>query len=255
MRDILNLKDVSLIYHSAEEETLAIKNISFNIKEGEFISIVGPSGCGKTSILSMIAGLLSPTDGIITLDGQEIKKPGTDIGYMLQKDQLFPWRTIYKNIVLGLEIKKEDTQKNKAYIEDLIKKYGLSEFINYYPHQLSGGMRQRAALIRTLATGPKVLLLDEPFSALDYQTRIEVCDDVYSIITKENKTAILVTHDIAEAISISDRILVLSKRPAELKSEYKLNFREFGTPLKRREHKDFPILFEQIWRDISDGKQ
>lgn len=256
MKEMLRLKDVSLIYHSMEEETLALKSISFDVKEEEFIAIVGPSGCGKTSILSLIAGLIKPSSGNIMLDGQPVTKPGLEVGYMLQKDQLFPWRTIYKNITLGLEIKDLLYGEHVEYVEKMLTTYGLSDFRNYYPRQLSGGMRQRAALIRTLATMPKVLLLDEPFSALDYQTRLNVCDDVYSIIRSEKRTAVLVTHDISEAISTSDRIIVLSSRPAIVKRIYDLSdLKDAATPLKRREHKLFAKLFESIWGDISNEKQ
>ena len=252
MREMLCLKDVSLTYHSDEEETLAVKDVSFSVTEGEFVSVIGSSGCGKTTVLSMIAGLLKPSSGEILLDGVKVEKPGTDIGYMLQKDQLLPWRSIFNNVCLGLEIKHNLNSESKKFVEGLLIKYGLFEFKDRYPSQLSGGMKQRAALIRTLAFNPKLLLLDEPFSALDYQTRLSVCDDVYSIIEKEKKTTVLITHDIAEAISLSDRIIVLTKRPGTVKKIYNVSLKDSGSPLKRREHPLFPQLFEKIWRDICD---
>lgn len=252
MNEILRFEHVFLNYHSLQGETPAISDLSFGVREGEFISVIGPSGCGKTTLLSLISGLMPASSGRIILDGEVVTKPSSSISYMLQRDQLFPWRSIFKNVTLGLEIKRIKTPKNLDRIQSLLKKYGLWEFRNARPRQLSGGMRQRAALIRTLALDPKILLLDEPFSALDYQTRLSVCDDVSSIIASEKKTAILVTHDISEAISMSDRILVLSRRPATLKNIYQTDLKEFGPPLKRREHPSFPVLFEKIYREIRD---
>ncbi len=204
--EILKIEDVSLIYQTNEAETEALKDVNISIEEGEFVAVIGPSGCGKTTVLSLIAGLMRPTRGAIYLDGKKIDKPVGDIGYM------FSWRTILSNTLLGPELQGKKTPEAVAYAEELIEKYGLGEFKKAYPRQLSGGMRQRAALIRTLAYRPKILLLDEPFSALDYQTRLSVCDDVHRIIKSEKKTAVLVTHDISEAISLADRIVVLSPR-------------------------------------------
>ena len=250
MKNLLELKNVSLTYQTPDDEIDAIKNLSFACPEGAFLSIIGPSGCGKTTVLSLIAGLLTPTEGKIYLYGRE--KTGKEaLGYMLQKDQLFPWRTIEKNVFLPLEIKKKATPENKARASELLKKYGLSDFGKKYPHQLSGGMRQRAALIRTLIADPELLLLDEPFSALDYQTRLSVGDDVYKIIKNERKTAVLVTHDISEAISMSDIIVVLTRRPAMVKTIIKPNV--FGdTPLKKRESTEFGIMFEKIWKELNE---
>ncbi len=248
MKKILELKNVSLTYHTVSDEIHAVRDLSFNCLEGEFVSIIGPSGCGKTTILSLIAGLLEPTRGSITIDGN--KKPScTNLGYMLQKDQLFPWRTIEKNVYLPLEIKKICTEENKNLAQTLLEKYGLKDFKKNYPNQLSGGMRQRVALIRTLVSNPKLLLLDEPFSALDSQTRLKVGDDVYSIIKAEQKTAVLVTHDISEAISMSDKIIVLSDRPSNVKSIFKPSLKG-DTPLKKRECKDFGFWFEKIWKEL-----
>lgn len=222
---------------------MAVKDLSFSVKEKEFVGIIGPSGCGKTTLLSLAAGLLTPSKG-------KVENGGVSFGYMLQKDELFPWRTIEKNLFLPLEIKRKCTDENKARVLALAEKYGLKQFLKSYPSALSGGMRQRAALIRTLALDPNVLLLDEPFSALDYQTRLSVCNDVYAIIRNEQKTALLITHDISEAISVADRIIVLSKRPATVTATHALDFTE-NEPLKRRENKAFSAWFELLWRELN----
>lgn len=248
--EMLSIKNVSLTYQTPEGETEALKNVSISLESGEFVSLVGPSGCGKTTILSLISGLIKPTSGTITLGGREINgKAGNSVGYMLQRDQLFEWRTIRDNVLLGLEIQKKKTAENIEYAENLLKKYGLSDFADRYPNQLSGGMRQRVALIRTLAFRPQILLLDEPFSALDFQTRLAVCDDVYSIIRSENKTALLVTHDISEAVSLSDRVIVLSPRPATVKRIFDIDI-DADTPLHRRESESFSKWFDVIWKAV-----
>ena len=243
MKEVLRFDNVSMHYHSKQGETVALKEVNFSVSEGEFVAIIGPSGCGKTTLLSLSAGLISPTKGRVINDGYSF-------GYMLQKDELFPWRTIEKNIFLPLEIKKSNTPEHRARALALAEKYGLKQFLKNYPSSLSGGMRQRAALIRTLAVNPDVLLLDEPFSALDYQTRLSVCDDVYKIIRSEKKTALLITHDISEAISVADKIFVLSKRPARVVAEHTLQFSE-TEPLKRRENKDFSRWFELLWKELN----
>ncbi len=249
MNKLLELKNVSLNYQTKDDEIKAIDNLSFTCLEGEFISIIGPSGCGKTTILSLIAGLLLPSSGQIILEGNSNDQKSDSLGYMLQKDQLFPWRTIEKNVFLPLEIQKKKTEENKKYAIYLLKKYGLEKFIKSYPSQLSGGMRQRVALIRTLVSKPKLLLLDEPFSALDSQTRLSVCNDVYKIIKAERKTAILVTHDISEAISMSDKIIVLTDRPSKVKSVFEPDV--FGEdPIRKREHPSFSKWFEIIWKEL-----
>ncbi len=243
MKEVLRFENVSMHYHSKQGETVALESASFSVTEGEFVAIIGPSGCGKTTLLSLAAGLLTPTKGKVLSDGYSF-------GYMLQKDELFPWRTIEKNIFLPLEIRKSNTPEHRARALALAEKYGLKQFLKNYPSSLSGGMRQRAALIRTLSVNPDVLLLDEPFSALDYQTRLSVCDDVYRIIREEKKTALLITHDISEAISVADRIFVLSKRPAKIVAEHVLSFPE-GEPLKRRENKEFSRWFEILWKELN----
>ena len=243
MKEVLRFDNVSMHYHSKQGETIALEGIDFSVREGEFVAIIGPSGCGKTTLLSLTAGLLAPTSGKVITDG-------CSFGYMLQKDELFPWRTIEKNLFLPLEVKKKNTPDTRARAIALAEKYGLGQFLKNYPSSLSGGMRQRAALIRTLTLDPDVLLLDEPFSALDYQTRLSVCDDVYKIIREEKKTALLITHDISEAISVADRIFVLSKRPARILSEHTLSFPE-TEPLKRRENQDFSHWFEVLWKELN----
>lgn len=243
MNEVLRFEKVSMHYHSKQGETVAVKDLSFSVNEGEFVAIIGPSGCGKTTLLSLAAGLLKPTSG-------QVLSKGVSFGYMLQKDELFPWRTIEKNLFLPLEIKKRVTKEEKMRVLTLAEKYGLKQFLKNYPSALSGGMKQRAALIRTLALDPQVLLLDEPFSALDYQTRLSVCDDVYKIIRNEQKTALLITHDISEAISVADRIFVLSKRPATVVAEHDLSFPE-NEPLRRRENKEFSKWFELLWKELN----
>ncbi len=254
MKNLLQLKQVKYFYQTKDDEIFALNNINFDVKDGDFVSIVGPSGCGKTTILSLIAGLLTPSSGEIILDGEN-KIDRKKIGYMFQKDFLFDWRTVWKNITLGLEIQKPKDLKEKLEMaENLLKKYDLYGFKNKKPRALSGGMKQRVALIRTLALEPKLLLLDEPFSALDFQTRLSLCDDVYDIIKKEKKTAILVTHDISEAISMSDKIIVLTKRPAMVKDEIFPNLAQ-PTPLERRENPKFGALFDKIWRELTNENQ
>lgn len=241
---------VRMMYHTRTKETLAAENMSFSIYEGEFVAVIGPSGCGKTTVLSLAAGLLSPSAGSVCVRGKKVHRGMPCFGYMLQKDELFPWRTVEQNLFLPLEIKKMNTPENRKRAISLAEKYGLGGFLKSMPDQLSGGMRQRAALIRTLAAQPEILLLDEPFSALDYQTRLNVCDDVYNIIRSEKKTAMLVTHDISEAISVADRILVLSARPAHVVAVHELNFGD-TVPLKRREMPEFSRWFETLWKELN----
>ena len=233
MEKILSIEHLRKNYQSKNSETVAIEDFSFDLNSGEFVAIVGPSGCGKTTILSILAGLLNKTDGNIVM--QENLK----IGYMLQQDALFNWRTILSNCLLGLEINNCLNEKNIENVKNVLNTYGLNDFINSYPNSLSGGMRQRVALIRTLATNPDILLLDEPFSALDYQTRLAVADDVYKIIKSEKKSAIMVTHDLAEAISMADRVIVLTKRPAHIKNIYNIEFEERLSPLEIRKTNKF----------------
>ncbi len=251
MSYIVEINNIAMNYQSPNGEIPAITNVNLQIVKGEFICIVGPSGCGKSTLLSIIAGLLKPSSGSIAINGKEISGTCEKVGYMLQKDYLFEWRTILQNVMLGLEIRKIKTNDNIEYVNNLLKTYGLYEFRNKYPSQLSGGMRQRAALIRTLALKPEILLLDEAFSALDYQTRLAVAEDIYSIIKKENKTAILVTHDIAESISMADRVIVLSSRPATTKSIHDIKLTcEKRTPFCSREAPEFRHYFNTIWKEL-----
>ena len=200
MEKILEVKNISKKYQSKEGEILAIKDINFRVKQGEFVSIIGPSGCGKSTLLSVIAGLEEKSTGEIYIEGEKVEGISNKVGYMLQRDCLLEWRNILDNTMFGLEIKGKKNKENQEYVENLLKKYNLYDFKNKFPSELSGGMRQRVALIRTLAVKPKILLLDEAFSALDYQTRIMVTNDIYTILKKENITAIMVTHDISEGI-------------------------------------------------------
>ena len=219
--------------------------------ESEFLTIVGPSGCGKSTLLNIIAGLLKPSYGEIIVDGKSINDKPPQIGYMFQKDNLFDWLTVWDNVILGLKIQNSVTEQKIRKIEDMLKLYHLWEFKNHYPKELSGGMRQRVALIRTLGINPRFLILDEPFSALDYQTRLSISDEVFKIIKKEKKTTIMVTHDISEAISMSDRIIVLSKRPAIIKKDIKINFENtYNSPLLRRKAPNFRIYFNSIWKEL-----
>jgi NitT/TauT family transport system ATP-binding protein len=239
---ILSFNNVGYTYHTKSGETTALKGLNFNICRGQFVSVIGPSGCGKTTILSLAAGLIQPSEG-------EIKRENCQFGYMLQRDALFPWRTVEQNIFLPLEVKKMNTPERRKAALDLAEKYGLKDFLKKKPTELSGGMRQRAALIRTLAAQPEILLLDEPFSALDYQTRLEVCDDVQAIIKGEHKTALLVTHDISEAIALSDKVIVLSARPAKVVAEHTITFGD-GSPKKRRECSQFAATFEVLRHEL-----
>jgi len=252
MDRIIEINSVDLMYHSKKFETLALKDLNLSINKGEFVSIVGPSGCGKTTILSLISGLLQPTKGTVLVDNLKPDLKSTKCGYMFQKDNLLPWRTIEKNIFLGLEIQNKNTKENREYALNLLKKYGLENFSKKRPDELSGGMRQRVALIRTLALKPEILLLDEPFSALDFQTRLSVCDDVANIIKTEEKTAILVTHDLNEAISMSDKIFVLSARPGTIKSIHTLDFDKNLTPFQKRNLDKSKELFDIIWSEIQN---
>ena len=252
MKPVLKVRDVSLSYHTLSGETPALSHISFDLMPGEFLSIVGPSGCGKSTLLNLIAGLLSPESGSVTLDEKKISAGSTEVGYMLQKDHLLEWRSIYRNILLGLEIRKELTPQKLANAEALLKTYGLDRFRDAKPSQLSGGMRQRAALIRTLVLEPELLLLDEPLSALDYQTRLNVSDDIGKILKTSGKPAILVTHDISEAISMADRVIILTGRPATVARIVTIDLDLTDrTPLASRNAPQFKFYFNLIWKELN----
>lgn len=245
MTNLLTIKNLQKNYITVKEEIKAIDTIDLDIYEDEIVTLVGTSGCGKSSLLSILSNIEEPTKGEIIYSKKDL-----NIGYMLQNDALLPWLTILDNALLGLKIKKKLTQENINYVKSLLKSYHLEDFEDKYPHELSGGMRQRVALIRTLATKPDILLLDEPFSALDYQSRLAISDDVYKIIKEEHITAIMVSHDIAEAISMSDRVIVLSKRPCHIKKIYPISLTNKKSPIENRKAKEFASYYEQIWKDL-----
>lgn len=252
MAPALSLQNVSYTYHSLHQETMALSSVSFEVAYGEFVAVVGPSGCGKSTLLHLIAKLLPLDSGQIKIKGYPLAISKEKVGYMLQKDQLLPWKTIYENVILGLRIQKIKDPAAFGRVNQLLKSYGLDDFKNSYPRQLSGGMRQRAALIRTLALSPDILLLDEPFSALDYQTRLNVSNDIGTILKKEKKTALLVTHDLSEAISMADRVIVLSKRPGTVKNIISIQLScEEKTPQAARNSVEFKDYFNQLWRGIN----
>ena len=253
---LLKICDVSMNYHSIKGETQALNNVNFEVNDGEFISILGPSGCGKSTLLNIMNGLLEPSNGYVLYKGEDIKKNLDKIGYMFQKDHLFEWNTVWENVTLGLKIKRQLNNESKERVNELLDTYGLQRFKEHYPSELSGGMRQRVALIRTLALKPEILFLDEPFSALDYQSRLLVCDDVYNIIKTEKKTAIMVTHDIAEAISISQKVIVLTKRPSNVKVEIPIDFKNDNlTPFQKRKNPLFSDYFNRLWKELDQNNE
>lgn len=255
MKPILELKNINYSYHTPEGETPALSDISFSLAPGGFTAVVGPSGCGKSTLLSLIAGLMIPESGDIRLNGKPLTENASNIGYMLQHDHLFEWRTVYRNILLGTEINRSLDAGTKKKADALLEQYGLKPFARAKPSQLSGGMRQRAALIRTLLLDPELLLLDEPFSALDYQTRLTVSDDIGQIIRRSGKTALLVTHDLSEAVSLADRVIVLSRRPATVLCIVPVSFDlENDTPLNRRNAPEFKTYFNQIWKELNHNE-
>lgn len=246
----MEIAGVRHIYHSLDGETLALDGIDFTVEEGEFVSIVGPSGCGKSTLLSLIAGLMRPTAGTVLVQGEPARPGSPAIGYMLQHDHLFEWRTILDNCLLGLEVRRSLTPAAQERVMRLLAECGLEGFARRYPDELSGGMRQRAALVRTLALDPKLLLLDEPFGALDYQTRLRLEDEVGKILKAAGKTAILVTHDIAEAISMSDRVVVMSARPGRIRRVVPIRLGEYDGPLDARRSPRFAEYFDLIWKEL-----
>ena len=252
-KNILELKNISYSYHTLQGETPALTNISFDVREGENLAIVGPSGCGKSTLLSIIADLIQPESGTIAFNNPDGSLHYPKVGYMLQHDHLFEWRTVYKNVILGLEINHQLTKEKLDYVDQLLTDYDLDRFRNSRPSELSGGMKQRAALIRTLAMGPELLLLDEPFSALDYQTRLMVSADICKLIRKTGKTVILITHDLAEAVSLADRIIVLSKRPATVKETVPIHLTlPDDSPLAARHAPEFQDYFSYLWEVLTD---
>ena len=250
----VELRSVGLRYFGWEGETEALQDISLSVAPGEFVAVIGPSGCGKSTLLSLIAGLLAPTEGSVLVDGRPVAGPNRKIGYMLQQDYLFEWRTILENVVLGAEIQGASMAVARERARQLLTRYGLGQFLNHVPRQLSGGMRQRAALARTLCTEPEIVLLDEPFSALDSQTRLALADEITEILRREAKTVVLVTHDIGEAISMAERVIVMSRRPGRIKSNHAIRFATAdGTrpaPLKARNAPEFGGYFNNLWQEL-----
>ena len=249
----IELRRAALTYQAPDGEVAALRDVTFGVADGEFVSIVGPSGCGKSTLLALIAGIERPSGGEVLVDGEPVRAPTGKAGLMPQRDQLFDWRTIWGNVTLGLEIRHENTPARRDAVRALLTQYRLDGFARKLPNQLSGGMRQRCALIRTLATSPDVLLLDEPFSALDYQTRLTVSADIAAMIRKAEKSVILITHDLAEAISLADRVLILSARPARVKAEFPIHLTAADhSPLAARRAPEYGQLFNQIWEELSN---
>jgi NitT/TauT family transport system ATP-binding protein len=250
----LELREVGLRYFGIEGETEALKGISLSVAPGEFVAIIGQSGCGKSTLLSLISGILAPTEGEVLVDGAAVTGPSRKVGYMLQQDYLFEWRTILDNALLGAEIQGADLRKARERATQLLTRYGLGQFLQHLPRQLSGGMRQRVALARTLCTEPDVVLLDEPFSALDSQTRLALADEVTEILRREGKTVILVTHDIGEAVSMAERVVVLSRRPGRLKSDHAIRFATANgsrpAPFAARNAPEFNGYFNALWKEL-----
>lgn len=251
---VVSVRDVSLNYFTPERETLALENINLSVLKGDFVAIVGSSGCGKSTLLSLVAGLIFPSSGQIDVFGKKVASPSPRVGYMLQKDTLLEWRTVIDNVVLGPELMRRNLVEARARARELLQSYGMGDFIDSLPTQLSGGMRQRVALARTLCSDPDLLLLDEPFSALDFQTRLALSEDMFRILREEKKTAILVTHDIGEAICMANRVIVMSRRPGRIKSEHAIAFPSFGntrpSPLRARECPEFNDYFRTIWNEL-----
>lgn len=256
MVPVIQLKDVDLAYVTDHAATLALQDMNLSVEDGELISLVGPSGCGKTTLLSLMAGLISPSRGLVLLHGKPVTGPTPEVGYMLQQDYLFPWRSIVDNVLLGLELTNRLTKQSAELAEELLEGMGLSGTAQLYPHQLSGGMRQRVALARTLATNPDLLLLDEPFSALDYQTKLQLEDLVVDTLKQRRKTGILVTHDLSEAIAVSDRVIVLGSKPGRIRSVFEVpkNIRE-ALPFYAREEPGFNALFHEIWGELEASER
>lgn len=243
MDKVLEIRNLTKTYYTKDKEIMAILDINLDIYDNTITAIVGPSGCGKSTLLNIIGNLDTKTGGDIIFNK-------SNIGYMFQTDCLFPWLSILDNCLIGLKIKRKITDEDKEYVKGLLKDYGLGEFIDSYPSSLSGGMKQRVALIRTLATNPDILLLDEPFSALDFETRQLVADDVYKIIKKEKKTTIIITHNIEEAIALADKVVVLSKRPSVVKKIFDINLTGKSTPINNRHCPEFNDYYQKIWQEL-----
>ncbi|WP_166241595.1 ABC transporter ATP-binding protein [Paenibacillus turpanensis] len=256
MKPAVQLQGVTHVYVSKKKAMLAVENIDLDLYPGEFVSLVGPSGCGKTTILSIIAGLLDPTIGRAEIAGRKVTGPSSRVGYMLQQDYLFPWRTIWQNALIGIELSGSLTKEKRDYTLHLLEEMGLLDAVDQYPSQLSGGMRQRAALVRTLAVEPEILLLDEPFSALDYQTKLQLEELVSQTLRSRSKTALLVTHDLSEAIAMSDRVIVLDRNPGRVRKvmEVPAEIRK-ASPMRARELPGFHELFRELWQELEQADE
>ena len=250
----IEVRDVSLRYFTPEGETQALANIDLQVGAGEFVSLIGQSGCGKSTLLSLMAGILEPSSGEVRVHGEKVRGPSPRVGYMLQQDYLFDWRTILDNALLGAEIQGRDMKRARERAIHLLHKCGMGDFVHHYPRQLSGGMRQRVALARTLVTDPDVVLLDAPFSALDSQTRLAIADEVVEVLRDEGKSVVLVTHDIGEAVAMTDRVVVLSRRPGRIKSEHLMRFPSCAgrrpSPFEVRSLPEFNIYFSTLWGEL-----
>ncbi|MGZ9584131.1 ABC transporter ATP-binding protein [Paenibacillus marinisediminis] len=254
MEAAVELDRVTHVYVSGREAKLAIEEMSVSVAPGEFVTLVGPSGCGKTTLLSIIAGLLMPTKGEVRVYNELVKGPSSHVGYMLQQDYLFPWRSIMENACIGLELMGQLNAASRERVERLLEGMGLGGTGKLFPHQLSGGMRQRVALVRTLATEPELLLLDEPFSALDYQTKLQLEDLIVETLRAREKTAILVTHDLSEAIAVSDRVIVLNRNPGSIRRSFVIpESIRYAQPFYAREQAGFNDLFHELWKELEDS--
>ena len=254
----VSLRDVTLHYFTPQREILALSGINLDVAPGEFVALVGASGCGKSTLLSLVSGLMRPSAGVVSVEGRGVRDPSPRVGYMFQRDTLLEWRSILDNVVIGAELLGHDRAASRSRGAALLRRYGLGEFLHSLPGQLSGGMRQRAALARTLCTGPEIVLLDEPFSALDFQTRLTLADEIAAIMREEGKTAILVTHDIGEAVSMADRVIVMSPRPGRIRAEHPVAFPSFGggrpTPFESRSCPEYAALFQVIWDEMTGSE-
>ena len=250
----VELQDVSLNYYTPERETLALENINLEVRRGEFVGIVGSSGCGKSTLLSLMSGLLAPSSGVVMIDGRKVTAPSPRVGYMFQRDTLLEWRTVLQNVMIGPELLGFDRARARRRAEELLVAYGLGEFMHSLPGQLSGGMQQRVALARLLQSGADILLLDEPFGALDFQTRLTLSDEIFEILHAASKTVILVTHDIGEAVSTASRVIVMSRRPGRIKAVHPITYPSFGpsrpSPFQARKCDEFNGYFQTIWDEL-----
>ena len=246
----VEFRNVQKVYRQMDREIVAVEDLTFTVRSQEFVSIIGPSGCGKSTALKLLAGLDRPSRGRIMIDGIEVDRPQAKVAFMLQKDLLLPWRTVLGNVTLGLEVRRIPVKERRERAMSLICMVGLEGFENSYPRQLSGGMRQRVALARTLAVDPEILLLDEPLSALDYQTKLRMEEELVRILSEQRKTVLLITHDIGEAVSVSDKVLVCSSRPGRIKAEHAMSLAKQHSPEAARNNPDYVHYFDMLWNEL-----